>query len=720
VYAFCQVAIGLYWAATPWLFSAIRRLYLAIATGLDPAGLVLVAALAGLILLLPTTLTGMALPVLGKQLAKGGDLGRSIGLLYGAGALGAAAGAWLTGYLVFSFLGVTGASWLAVLASLLVGFIALRLSLKVARHGADEADAAPPPSGFIALIALAIGGLVTSSLASTEIHLLAIVAGSSSQALAGMLASLFVGLGLGAWLAHRWLRHRAATFVQLAVIELWLAAAIVAGLRGWERIPAYFATFAGYPLTQSFGPRELVRIVVFAMMMIPPALSMGALFPVASDLLNGVRGNPARAIGRASVLHGIGLISGLVAAFLLLPRLGSLRTLELLAAAAIGTALVSLARLRGAERWWVAGGSVVVLALFLRLPKTFDYDKLSAGAHVYFAPSPHGEVIANAESIGGGLTTVNETRTIEGGRVLSLLTNGYFQGDDSGERMAEEQAYALYPLLHTSARNDALLIGLGTGVSAATLRSAGFAHLDIAEPSVDVAHLGDAYFADATGQILRQRGVDLHIDDGRGFLLLSKQLYDLVSIEVRHIAVAGAGSLYNRELYELAKARLSPEGVLQQSVQLHRIGVEDIVSILGTLRSEFERVWLYSVGSQGIIVACPRDCEPSAATLTAIENAPDLVGALSTLGGSVSGGASRLVADRVLSPDAVDRFLAAFASRGVAVDQLVSTDDNVFLEYHTPQGSVLDYETSLRSNVALMKSFSPSSLTEGTPPSRAR
>jgi len=734
VYALCEVAIALYCAATPWLFSGVRELYVAMATGIDPGRPILVpiqAALGALVLLPPTTLMGITLPVLSKQLFGRGNFGRAIGLLYGANTLGAAAGSWLAGYVVLSFLGVTGTTWLAVLANLCVGLMALRLSVKLAPPGIALADRAslgpndlaafgraPRSSGVIAMVALGIGGMVTLALETTDIHLLAIVAGNSAYAFALMLFAFLIGLGLGASFARRLLRSGPATLAHLAGIELLLAATILAGVRGWDRIPAYFATFAGYPLTQSFGSRELIRFVVCSLMVIPPAFSIGALFPVAMDLVTRAADNPVRATGRASAINTIGNISGaIVGGFLLLPRLGSLRALEVLAAVAIGIAILPLVHLRGRRRWQVAIATVLALGLFARLPKSFDYDKLAAGTNVYFASSPHGHVIAHAESLDGGLTTVNETRTPEGARQLTLLTNGKFQGDNAGE-MKAQYGYALYPLLHTSARDDALVIGLGTGVSAATVRWAGFRHLDIAELSSDIAHLTDTYFADVTGRVLRQPGVDLHITDVRNLLLLANHKYDLVTIEVTSIWVAGGASLYNREFYQLVKARLSPQGVLQQGVQLHRIGVEDIVSILGTVRSEFPRVWLYFTGSQGIIVSCSHDCEPSPATLARLENVADLAGPLSSLGGSVGGsiaeGTSRLVADRVLSPETVDQFLADVASRSVGVEHLVSTDDNLFLEYNTPRGNVRDYEASLRTNVALLRSYSPASLTDGT------
>jgi spermidine synthase len=145
-------------------------------------------------------------------------------------------------------------------------------------------------------------------------------------------------------------------------------------------------------------------------------------------------------------------------------------------------------------------------------------------------------------------------------------------------------------------------------------------------------------------------------------------------------------------------------------VQLHRIGVEDIASILGTVRSEFANVWLYFSGMQGIIVACSHSCEPTPAMLDQLERTPALRVPLSSL----EGRAARLVGDRMLSPTSVDNFLHGIAEHGLAADELVSTDDHLFLEYNTPRGNVREYDPSLRANVALLRTFTPPSLTEGT------
>jgi spermidine synthase len=50
--------------------------------------------------------------------------------------------------------------------------------------------------------------------------------------------------------------------------------------------------------------------------------------------------------------------------------------------------------------------------------------------------------------------------------------------------------------------------------------------------------------------------------------------------------------------------------------------------------------------------------------------------------------------------------LAAFSA---PASRWVSTDDNLYLEYSTPKGNVLDGQQSLDRNVAFLRKYSPES-----------
>lgn len=713
IYALAELGIAIWCAISPLLFMSIRAAYLALATGVNPGSSVLVvvqAALGAIILLPATFLMGLTLPVLTRELLSAkGELGPAVSILYGANTLGAAAGAFLTGYFVLPFLGITFTTWLAVALNLLVALVGLRLAER--RKASDPAAIAaepeplPEPASGSAMerrVALAIllgGGAITLALEVTYTHLLAVVAGNSVYAFSLMLFTFLVGLGVGSALIRPLLRRGAVSIAVVGALEIGLAVAILAGVFVWEGIPGYFGSFSAYSSATRFGQRELVRLLVCFVAMAPPSIAIGAIYPAA--LACASRGHPRgpiAAVGLASALNTAGNIAGALAgSFLLLPQLGSLRSLHALAALALALGLLPLLVTRA--RALVLIPATAALALFVAQPRRFDLDRLATGANVYFTEQGFGAVIDHAESVSGGITTVASHRAPDGDTILTLLTNGKFQGDDSPKNeMPAQFGFALAPLLHTPARGSALVIGFGTGGTARVMRDAGFARTDVVELAGDVLRLAEKHFRVVHDGVLSDPSVHTYVTDGRNFLLVQDRSYDLISLEVSSIWFAGAASLYNQEFYALAKKRLNKRGVLQQWIQLHHIAQSDIVSILATARAELPFVRLYVVGSQGIIVGCVEDCPVRPEHVAALDGSARLATVRSIYGGSVQ----RIADSGPLGPEAVDALIARWVGAGVPLEALISTDDNMLLEYNTPRGNVMAHWPSLHANLKML------------------
>ena len=139
--------------------------------------------------------------------------------------------------------------------------------------------------------------------------------------------------------------------------------------------------------------------------------------------------------------------------------------------------------------------------------------------------------------------------------------------------------------------------------------------------------------------------------------------------------------------------------MLQQWVQLHHMRPLDLLYVLGSVRSVFRHVWVYYIGEQGIIVASnDAAAAQTDANAALMGRTPALAAHLSLYGGS----AEKVREALLLDPAGVDRVLAA---SGVSPEQLVSTDDNLILEYGTPKGNVLDGTRSREDNVAFLRRF---------------
>ncbi|MGR8921347.1 MAG: fused MFS/spermidine synthase [Gammaproteobacteria bacterium] len=715
LYAFIEFAIAGYCAASPQIFSAVQAVYVAFAAGLTPDAqslLYLRFGLGALCLIVPTVLMGLTLPLLARFFEQRREsLGISVGGLYASNTLGAGLGALAAGYFILPTFGMHRTTLLAVLANLFVAALALELHKRIGQAATGTAPAPAPAqtstpaarrAGMAALLVLVVGGFVTLALEVNFIHLLAVAAGNSTYAFSLMLFSFLIGLGAGAEVCRQ-VMARFDRLRLLAWLEVTLCVTILLSFRHINALAEYFAVFAHYPVYHGWGAREVIRGLVCCVAMIPPAFLIGAIFPVAIDCVGrGFADRPIRMLGVASALNTVGNIAGvLVAGFILLPLLGSERALSVMAGLtlAMGAFAITLSQRRRDPAFWGYAG--VALVLLVRHPASLDYDVLTSGANVYFGAQRWGEVIDHAESLDGGLTSVNRAVGPDGEAILTLLTNGKFQGNDadSGEVVAQ-MGFALAPLLHNARRDAALVIGYGTGNTSKVLHDAGFGRLDVVDLSADIFRLANEHFESINGRVTERDGVTPFVTDGRNYLLLTEQRYDLISMEISSIWFAGAASLYSSDYYDLARARLKDGGVLQQWMQLHHASPIDLYYVLGSMRQAFDYVWVYLIGQQGIVVASnDPHAVPSAEHVAALRDSAALSNVASDYGGCLGSVGHELLLD----PAGTDAFLG---SLGVPADYFDSNDDNAFLEYNTPKGNALDGRRSFVDNASMLGRFS--------------
>lgn len=120
---------------------------------------------------------------------------------------------------------------------------------------------------------------------------------------------------------------------------------------------------------------------------------------------------------------------------------------------------------------------------------------------------------------------------------------------------------------HVSLPRSVLVLGAGGGVEILRARHLGAQRIDAVELNPQVARLLRADFAQYSGHLLEQPGVELHIGDARGFLAAHARRHDLLQIP---LAGAGGGGLsgltedylHTVEAVELYLERLQPGGFL--------------------------------------------------------------------------------------------------------------------------------------------------------------
>jgi spermidine synthase len=231
------------------------------------------------------------------------------------------------------------------------------------------------------------------------------------------------------------------------------------------------------------------------------------------------------------------------------------------------------------------------------------------------------------------------------------------------------------PLLLHPNPADVAIIGLGLGITlASTTNFPTVEKIRLVELSPEMVRAHD-YLGDLTGNVLDDQKVQLRIDDGRNFMAMSDENFDVITADPVHPRISGVGYLYTQEYYETIRARLRPGGVVAQWMPMYNISPESFDAAFRTFAGVFPYASFWYVRGHGLFVAGDDPIKFSCG------RAGDAFG--------VSAIASDFTSIGVHSPENLAGFLlmdrahiTQYLKRNQN-DQIV-TDDNAYLEYKTP------------------------------------
>lgn len=551
-FALVEVGIGLSALAVPVALDLAQGIYVAVnAQAPDALPLLTFVRLvcAAAVLLVPTTLMGASLPLVSRHVALlGGAVASRIGILYAANTTGGIAGTLLAGFVLIGGIGVVATTRLAVAVNIGVGLAAFAL----ARTGRlEEANPGAPvrrrgygstttlQRGVLAVLALA--GFAGLALEVVWFRILVLFIPATTYAFTTMLATVLLGIAIGsAWAAAR--LPRLADPVR-ALARVQIATGILA-----------IASMTALVVSYRLGWRTSGMVQACIVAMLPATILMGATFPIALAIwLGNAAGQVGRRVGVLYAVNVCGAVAGALAGgFLLLPFMGSRASLLLLAAvyACAGCLLVAAARGGAAGRRTAMAAAVLWVLAAVTLPDIY-------GA-VLERRYGHGErIMFRAEGV---QTTATVHFQPNGQRVLYL--DGLHQANDSEPMVRVHAEIGHLPMVLHPDPTRALVIGLGGGVTPGAVSVHG--------TLVDVVELGASvvaaapYFAHVNGNLLARPNVRIRVDDGRNYLLTTPRRYDVLTADIIQPIHAGAGNLYSREYFTLARNVLADGGLMMQ------------------------------------------------------------------------------------------------------------------------------------------------------------
>jgi spermidine synthase len=136
------------------------------------------------------------------------------------------------------------------------------------------------------------------------------------------------------------------------------------------------------------------------------------------------------------------------------------------------------------------------------------------------------------------------------------------------------------------------VICVGTGSTLAALLPYRFTHIDAVDISPSIQRTM-GFFRTVNDGALEDPRVRLRLDDGERFLRLTSARYDVITLEPPPPRAPGVAALYSREFYDVARARLSPGGVLAQWLPLHDLSSQEAGILVATFLAVFPDATLH-------------------------------------------------------------------------------------------------------------------------------
>jgi spermidine synthase len=551
-----------------------------------------------LILLIPTTAMGLTLPVLLEDpLLKRYEFGHTVGVFYGSNTLGAVAGALSGELFLVRLYGLFGTG----LAAATLGCLAAATAW--ACSNARSATAEQPAETFSfrlslgkqppwRLLFVSMGsGAILLALEVIWFRFMRLYVASTSTAFCIMLAVVLAGIGVGGIVAGAIPRRFSPP---RRLLPLLLLAAAIATLLSYLFFPVPTLS----PNKNAFDIESWQQIAQLSLaLMFPVSLLSGILLPAIATCVQSRISGRMNSAGLTILFNTVGAAIGpLLAALLLLPRIGFQSSLILAGAVYAGLALLT-SEMAGWSLRRVSGISMALLSVvFVVVLATFPYHRDEM--HFANARRPYqadGSVLL--KRIEGTADTFQLLRRDLFGApyYYRLVTNSYSMSGTHPRSQRYMRLFAYLPLVLRPQSEDALVICYGVGVTAdAFVRDPHLKHLDVVDISKEVFDLAGYYSGPGYEDPLGDARVQAFVQDGRFFLQACPRRYDIITGEPPPLKVAGTVNLYTQQFFSLMKDRLKDGGVASFWLPVYQLTTDETKSILRAFHNVFPNASVWS------------------------------------------------------------------------------------------------------------------------------
>jgi spermidine synthase len=655
----------------------------------------------------PTFLMGGTLPALSRFVSKG-KLLSSLSFLYGINTLGAVLGTLAAGFVFLPRIPVSSTLIIALFLSTGAGVASILLQKKFGPS--EEASLETPleenllessPSSKadytlqykLLLWGIGISGFCALGYEVLWTRVLAIVIGATVYGFTTMLAAFLTGIALGSksvGLLKRLFPKRMANIPDLVFSfgAIQIAIGVLALLVTVElrRVPAdalgIYKFFEGMNL-DIFAARQWSNLGVSFLYMLAPAFFMGAAFPIAGAVQAEYRRKIGSAVGEVLAFNTVGAILGAaLSGFLLIYLFGTERSLEILCLLNAGLGVIVILSLKRSRLLLAAAtGGVAVLIIFLIVSPGFFRIWNPKFFAVFESNRP--EAFRTPELLQEALETTDVLYYHEGAEATvaairrkwgeqSFLINGRVEASTNPADNQVQYTLGHLPMLLARDPRRVLVIGLGSGMTA------GATSVHPAAEKVTLVELEPGMpgvartFAAYNHNIIESPKLEILLNDGRNYLLTTKEKFDVITADPIHPWFRGSGYLYTKEYFDLAAKHLTEGGVICQWLPIYELSLKDLQSIIKTFQQSFKHTLLWITYWDSVIIGSNSPFVLDPAELERRISVPAVKADLAPL---AMGSARDFLSYFIMGTSG----MTAFAEEGT-----INTDNNLYLEFSAP------------------------------------
>lgn len=545
--------------------------------------------IAALSILVPCFLMGVTFPLLCNVFV---ERRRFPAALYAWNTLGACTAVLLCEWVLIRYLGTDATLVAVLLANLGLGlyFVARGGALLERCRGEAPEPVATAgratderPSGGTLLAVACLSGFLSGAIEADAFRRIHFIQVYNGAAMAYVSFWSILAIFVGSWLvdALRGLRLVHLKAIALAGFGVYLATTRL----GLNAISRWMHSYAGtVELGTSFDPEGTLRILGVIWLAVgcavfPTYLCLSLFLPYACNQAQA----QGRHLGRLYGWNTVAFLLGMIAFSSIAPQVNLFYAFELLTMVfGVLVAVLLLLSPRGPFRKALAGAAgVAIVAATLQASREFQHDYFPEGTAL------HSAQIRALKGSAGFSTFVAE---LPAGDAVFLDT-GQMSGTAKRSR-AYMKLMAHLPLLANPEPRQALLICFGVGNTGSALaKHASMTRIDmvdlnrnIIETSPEFAFFNDRVFADPRVRLVH--------DDGRAFLNVTDQRYDLITSEPPPPLMHGISRLYSAEYYAAALEHLTPRGAMSQWLPIYQMPPAAADYILRTFVQAFPHVVL--------------------------------------------------------------------------------------------------------------------------------